>query len=203
MKKIIIVIVVLLGAGFVYHSKAKQRILADKTKNEEIAKANAIKAATHSLAEKHHAVIDWTKSLKHSGIDEQDIKWSDFSECYSLEMETALTQNNNPILLETELADILKRGKSYYVVFSITGILTGIRFELEASPDQIKSLLAKPRPFIASRYAVVASIKSAYRPAIEIAKVNPSETDEIKIETESDFIIAKGKLLDYVCLEEL
>lgn len=202
MKKIIAVIVVLVGvyAGFVYQSKLKQRSLADRVKTEQIARENIIKTATKNLADKHHAVTDWTKRLNNSSIDQEDLKAGDLSTCYSFEIESALTQSNSPILLGTELRDILRKGNTHYAVFSIIGF-TGIRFELETSPAQIASLLLKPRPV--ARYAVVATIKSAYRPAIEIAKLEQSETyDEIKVETESDFIIAKGKLLDYVCLEE-
>jgi hypothetical protein len=202
MKKIITVIVVFVGIyiGFVYQSRLKQRILADKVRNEQIARENIIEAATRNLADKHHAVTDWTKRLNNSSIDQEDLKAGDLSMCYSFEIENALTQSNSPILLETELRDILRKGNTHYAVFSIIGF-TGIRFELEISPAQIASLLLKPRPI--ARYAVVATIKSAYRPAIEIAKLEQSETyDEIKVETESDFIIAKGKLLDYVCLEK-
>lgn len=203
MKKTIAVIVVLVGVyiGFVYQSRLKQRILADKVKTEQIARENIIETATKNLADKHHAVTDWTKKLNNSSIDQEDLKLTgDLSLCYSSEIENALIQNNSPILLKTELRDILKKGNTHYAVFSLVGF-TGIRFELETSPTQIASLLLKPRPV--ARYAVVATIKSAYRPAIEIAKLEQSETyDEIKVETESDFIIAKGKLLDYVCLEE-
>lgn len=202
MKKIIAVLVVLVGAyiGFAYQARLKERILADKVKNEQVVRENIIETATKNLADKHHAVTDWTKEINNPSINQEDLKMGDLSMCYSLEIENALTQNNSPILLKTELRDIFKKGNNHYVVFSIIG-WTGIRFELEASPAQIASLILKPRPV--ARYAVVATIKSAYRPAIEIAKLEQSETyDEIKVETESDFIIAKGKLLDYVCLEE-
>lgn len=202
MKKIIAVLVVLVGVyiGFAYQARLKERILADKVKDEQIVRENIIETATKNLADKHHAVTDWIKEINNPSINQEDLKMGDFSMCYSLEIENALTQNNSPILLKTELRDIFKKGNNHYVVFSIIG-WTGIRFELEASPAQIASLILKPRPV--ARYAVVATIKSAYRPAIEIAKLEQSETyDEIKVETESDFIIAKGKLLDYVCLEE-
>jgi len=198
MKKGFILVLIIIGfIGYAYNSGSKKRKLADKEKREQLTLDEAIKQASLAMAAKHHALTDW----KNNFADQKDA-WSNFTDYYSIQVETALTKHpGRPVLLKGELLDILKRNGKYYMVFLGSDMGEGSRYELESSDAQIKDILSKPRDL--QEYALIAAITSAQRPTIEIIESKDENIKGVEIDATSDFFVIKGKLIDMLCLDSL
>jgi hypothetical protein len=175
----------------------------DDQKHEAVQVSERVKrnnARLLELASQHHASVDWLESLPDRGM----------GGVFTIDLTKALVRTNGqPVAMIVNLEDVSDRDGAFIArFFMLPSLPSGIRHYhplhllLLCNTKQAEYLL-KSKPAIGyPRFAVVATIESVSRPALEAVASENSDTFSFDFDSAPpDVFFAKGICVDLALLE--